>query len=98
MDRTYSLIEVSKLIGVTPETIKNWEQARYIPQASRIGLKRKRVWGKTKVVGFPWMFSETPASWRREAPEFSQHTEEILMELGYTWDDIAKLKDEGVIT
>jgi len=55
------------------------------------------VWGRIKMVGFPWMFSETPASWWREAPEFGQHTEEILLELGYTWDDIVKLKDEDVI-
>jgi len=55
------------------------------------------VWGRIKMVGFPWSFSETPASWRREAPEFGQHTEEILLELGYTWEDIAGLKERGVI-
>jgi len=55
------------------------------------------VWGRIKVIGFPWVFSETPASWRREAPEFGQHTEEILLEMGYTWDDITKLKDADVI-
>jgi crotonobetainyl-CoA:carnitine CoA-transferase CaiB-like acyl-CoA transferase len=55
------------------------------------------VWGKTKLVGFPWSFSETPATWRREAPEFGQHTEDILLENGYTWDDIAILKEMGVI-
>ena len=55
------------------------------------------VWGRIKMIGFPWMFSDTPASCRREAPEFGQHTEEILLELDYTWDDIVKLKDEEVI-
>jgi crotonobetainyl-CoA:carnitine CoA-transferase CaiB-like acyl-CoA transferase len=55
------------------------------------------VWGKIKMLGFPWTFHETPASVRREAPELGQHTEEILQELGYTWDDISKLKDEKVI-
>ena len=25
-------------------------------------------WGKQKLLGFPWSFSETPASWRRPAP------------------------------
>jgi crotonobetainyl-CoA:carnitine CoA-transferase CaiB-like acyl-CoA transferase len=55
------------------------------------------VWGKTKLVGFPWTFSDTPATWRREAPEFGQHTEEILLELGYNWDDVASLKAEAVI-
>jgi crotonobetainyl-CoA:carnitine CoA-transferase CaiB-like acyl-CoA transferase len=55
------------------------------------------VLGKTKMVGFPWDFSQTPASVRREAPEFGQHTEEILQELGYGWDDVASLKSEKVI-
>jgi crotonobetainyl-CoA:carnitine CoA-transferase CaiB-like acyl-CoA transferase len=55
------------------------------------------VWGPIKVVGFPWDFSKTPASWRHEAPEFGQHTEEILLEMGYTWEDIARFKEEKII-
>jgi len=55
------------------------------------------VLGKTRMVGFPWDFSLTPASVRREAPELGQHTEEILLEMGYSWDDITNLKTEGVI-
>ena len=54
-------------------------------------------WGGIKMTGFPWDFSETPASWRRKAPEFGQHNEEILMELGYSKEDIRALKREGVI-
>jgi crotonobetainyl-CoA:carnitine CoA-transferase CaiB-like acyl-CoA transferase len=50
-----------------------------------------------KMAGFPWQFSETPASWRRKAPGFGQHTEEILSELGYTKEDLTHLKEEGVI-
>jgi crotonobetainyl-CoA:carnitine CoA-transferase CaiB-like acyl-CoA transferase len=53
------------------------------------------VLGRTKMVGFPWDFSETPASIRREPPEFGQHAEEILLELGYAWDDITRFKEEG---
>jgi len=56
------------------------------------------VFGAMKTVGFPMTFSETPMAITREAPEFGQHTEEILTELlGYTWDDIARLKDGEVI-
>ncbi len=54
------------------------------------------VWGKIKMLGFPWTFHETPASVRREAPEFGQHTEEILLEMGYNWDDISRFKQDGV--
>jgi crotonobetainyl-CoA:carnitine CoA-transferase CaiB-like acyl-CoA transferase len=55
------------------------------------------VRGRTKQVGFPWMFSQTPASVRRVAPELGEHTEEILLDLDYNQDDIAKLKQDGVI-
>lgn len=54
--------------------------------------------GKIREVGFPVIFSETPAFITRPAPEFGEHTEEILQEiLDYSWEDIIKLKDEEVI-
>ena len=55
------------------------------------------VWGKIQMLGFPWAFHDTPASVKREAPELGQHTEEILLEFGYTWEDIAELKEAEVI-
>jgi len=34
---------------------------------------------------------------RMPAAEFSQHTEEVLIEYGYTWEDIVQFKDQGII-
>ena len=53
--------------------------------------------GPTQVVGQPWKFSETPATIAPAAPELGQHTEEILLDLGYTWDDITALRDAKAI-
>ena len=54
--------------------------------------------GDIKAMGHPVRFSETPAKIRSEAPEFGQHTEEILQELdGYDWDKIGALRERGVI-
>lgn len=55
------------------------------------------VWGQIKVIGLPYVFSETPGSLRRSSPEFGEHTEEILLEFGYSWDDIASLKEDEAI-
>jgi crotonobetainyl-CoA:carnitine CoA-transferase CaiB-like acyl-CoA transferase len=56
------------------------------------------AFGATRVVGVPVRLSETPGSIRLPAPEFGQHTEEVLTELlGYSWDDIDRLRREEVI-
>jgi crotonobetainyl-CoA:carnitine CoA-transferase CaiB-like acyl-CoA transferase len=54
--------------------------------------------GPVKLMGYPVHFSETPAQVAREAPEFGQHTEEVLQELvGLSWEQITKLRAEGVV-
>jgi crotonobetainyl-CoA:carnitine CoA-transferase CaiB-like acyl-CoA transferase len=44
----------------------------------------------------PVQFDGRPPALRR-APEHGEHTEAILTELGYDWDRIGQLADEGVI-
>ena len=53
--------------------------------------------GELPIVGFPWKFSATPAEPGAAAPELGQHTEEILLDAGYSWDDIAALRESGAI-
>lgn len=54
--------------------------------------------GKVKVIGIPVEFSRTPVKVKGHAPNFGEHTEEVLMNIcGYGWEEIEKLKDEEVI-
>lgn len=53
--------------------------------------------GKVKQMGFPIKLSDTPGQFRRFAPIAGQHTEEVLQHLGYTRDEIIKLKKMGTI-
>ncbi len=56
------------------------------------------VLGPIQEIGYPVRFSQTPAKIQREAPEHGQHTEEVLQELlGYSWEDVAQLREEGVV-
>jgi crotonobetainyl-CoA:carnitine CoA-transferase CaiB-like acyl-CoA transferase len=55
------------------------------------------TYGQTKTMGFPWDLSDTPASWRRRAPKLGEHTEEVLLEIGYSLEELAKLIEEGAI-
>jgi crotonobetainyl-CoA:carnitine CoA-transferase CaiB-like acyl-CoA transferase len=49
------------------------------------------------MVSTPVDFAGTPWAPRSTAPEFAQHTEEVLLELGHDWDRIIELKELGAI-
>jgi crotonobetainyl-CoA:carnitine CoA-transferase CaiB-like acyl-CoA transferase len=54
-------------------------------------------YGRVENLASPINMSETPASYRRPAPELGQHTEEVLLEFGYTKEDIDRLREEGTV-
>jgi hypothetical protein len=46
----------------------------------------------------PIKLSKMPSSIRTTAPEMGQHTEEVLLENGYFWDEMAHPKEGGIIS
>jgi crotonobetainyl-CoA:carnitine CoA-transferase CaiB-like acyl-CoA transferase len=53
--------------------------------------------GKARIVNSPVKFSDTAARIEQVAPQLGANTEEVLLELGYSWDDMAEMKDNKVI-
>jgi crotonobetainyl-CoA:carnitine CoA-transferase CaiB-like acyl-CoA transferase len=51
----------------------------------------------TAQTGFPIRLDGSPASFRRPAPGYGEHTDEVLMDAGYGGDEIAALRAAGVI-
>jgi crotonobetainyl-CoA:carnitine CoA-transferase CaiB-like acyl-CoA transferase len=53
--------------------------------------------GQARLLNSPVHFTETPARIKHAAPQLGEHTEEVLLEYGYTWEDMEKFKEKGVI-
>ncbi len=53
--------------------------------------------GSLKYPGRPFIMSESPWEVRRPAPMLGQHNREILQELGYSAEDMVRLRVQGVI-
>jgi crotonobetainyl-CoA:carnitine CoA-transferase CaiB-like acyl-CoA transferase len=52
---------------------------------------------RSDMVATPVDFHGTPWAPRGSAPEFAQHTEEVLLEMGHSWERITELKELGAI-
>ena len=54
-------------------------------------------WGELPMVGVPIRMSDTPTKAGAFAPELGQNTEEVLLEMGFEWEEIAKLREAEVL-
>lgn len=54
--------------------------------------------GPYKVLNTPVHLEDTDIGPKGPSPELGQHTEEVLLEMGYSWKDIDRFQDSGAIT
>lgn len=54
------------------------------------------VAGKFKYFGRPFIMSETPWQLRRPAPTLGQHNAEVYGQLGYSAEDLVRLRQQGI--
>ncbi|MCW1430719.1 CaiB/BaiF CoA transferase family protein [Novosphingobium sp. JCM 18896] len=100
-DRTHWLDRLTARGDLPVCAINTTEEAANDPQALINGYVTELdhpSHGKIRLPGFPIALSQTPARIHRQAPEFGEHTEEVLLEmLGYDWDRIGALRERKVI-
>ena len=79
--------------------VQTTEQVLTDPQAEAAGafVEGPVPEGTARLVATPVDFSESRWAVGGPSPELGQHTEEVLLELGYDWDGIIGLKEAGVI-
>jgi len=53
--------------------------------------------GKVSMPGAHFKMADTPWKLRRPAPLLGQHNEEILGQLGFSKEDLVRLKEAGVV-
>lgn len=92
--------EILKNFNVHWSPVKSYLEISTNPQAYANGYiveTEHRQLGRTKVPGEPIYMSKTPPQIVAGTPELGEHTEEILLDLGYEWGDIASFKEKKVI-
>jgi formyl-CoA transferase len=93
-------IERLNAAGVPAGPILNVKEVFENEQVQHLGLAvpvRHPTRGEIRVQGLPVVLSRTPGAVRLPAPEHGQHTDEILGELGYSPEEIARLRADGVV-
>lgn len=97
---TSEIIERLKKAGVPSGPINNIAKLLAHPQVHARDLIQEvehPVIGTMKMLGIPLKLSETPGSVRKAPPLLGENTEEVLGNLGYCKEEIAGLKNKGVI-
>jgi crotonobetainyl-CoA:carnitine CoA-transferase CaiB-like acyl-CoA transferase len=86
--------------GVPCASVKNYQEFFVDPQVTAMEMnpivEHPRI-GRLRLIGVPVNFEKTPGSIRRAAPTLGQHTEEVLLELGFDHERIENFRLEKVI-
>jgi len=86
--------------GVACGRINDVKQVFEEPQVQHLGMLKTVVSGRLgeqKIVGQPVTMSRTPSTIARATPLRGEHTEEILREIGYTAEDLERMRSAEVL-
>jgi crotonobetainyl-CoA:carnitine CoA-transferase CaiB-like acyl-CoA transferase len=97
---TADVIERMNEAGIPCGPIYSMDQTFADPQVKHLGIAQKvmsKALGEISIVGQPVTLSRTPSKLVTGAPEYAEHTDEVLRELGYGDEAIAAMREAGAI-
>ena len=93
-------VEALNNAGVPAGPVYNVPQMfadKHIKQANISKMVKDKAGKEKGFITQPAMLSRTPADVVTTAPQWGEHTQEVLTEVGYTAEEIAKFQDQGVV-
>jgi formyl-CoA transferase len=90
-----ALVEKMNQAGIPCGPINNVDQAFADPQVRHLGIAqsvRSEKLGDITLLGQPFTLSRTPSSLAVGAPEYGEHTDEVLREAGFSDGEIARFR------
>ena len=97
---TAEWLDILETHGVPAGPIYTVDEMFDDPQVRHTGIVQSvthHARGETRLVGQPINLSRTPAALTTAAPDAGEHSDDILSDLGLSADEIAALREAGVI-
>lgn len=97
--KTAKIIDILRAVGVACSESRHNIEIHSDPHAVETGLsiKSETFIGSIEQMGTPFIFNSKRITDVRSAPDFGEHSSEVLKELGYSNADIDKLRNAGAI-
>ena len=93
-------VELLNKNGVPSGPIYSIDEAFEDPQVKHLEMAKTvsgHARGDMELVGQPIRMSRTPSGMALPPPDYGEHTEEILQEIGLSGEEISKLREEDII-
>ena len=93
-------VEKLEKVGVPCGPINSIDKVFNDPQVKHLGIAQSIdtiPFGQTQLVGQPFNLSRSPSIMKQRPPEKGEHNEDVLLDLGYSSEELDELKSKNII-